>query len=236
MARARAARVWRRSVGPSAPMRLHRGRAVLPVEGRYAVQPCRRSLRDWPSSHSLAARRAVLAVVEDRAHDLVLHLQREVQVGQELADVRAFARGSRRGRWCRRSRRRNPVRRRHRRRRDRPSRSWHSSDAAPSRGRRSTPCGRSPAATCDSMPCSDDSTSSKPFRPNLPLLDHLEDQAVAVVARLDAVDLAVELVLELGDVGEALEARVVRHSSEPPACTWRPPGWRATVSTDPSSR
>src|SRR3546814_3243717 len=46
------------------------------------------------------------------------------------------------------------------------------------------------------------------------LLDHVEDQAIAVVARLDAVDLAVELVRELGDVGEVLQAllrRVLRH-------------------------
>src|SRR3546814_20419721 len=46
------------------------------------------------------------------------------------------------------------------------------------------------------------------------LVDHVEDQAVAVVARLDAVDLAVEIVLELGDVGEVLQALlrgVLRH-------------------------
>ena len=46
------------------------------------------------------------------------------------------------------------------------------------------------------------------------LLDHVEDQAVAVIARLDAVDLAVQLVGELGDVGEALEPlveQVLRH-------------------------
>ncbi|MNT48287.1 hypothetical protein D3C72_1850590 [compost metagenome] len=45
-------------------------------------------------------------------------------------------------------------------------------------------------------------------------LDHLVDQQVAVVARLDAVDLAVQLVLELGDVLEALQtglSRVGRH-------------------------
>ncbi len=34
-------------------------------------------------------------------------------------------------------------------------------------------------------------------------LDHVDDQAVAVVARLDAVDLAGELALELRDVGES---------------------------------
>ena len=42
----------------------------------------------------------------------------------------------------------------------------------------------------------------------------MDVSAVAVVARLDAVDLAVQLVLELGDVGEVLDAglrRVLRH-------------------------
>ena len=39
-------------------------------------------------------------------------------------------------------------------------------------------------------------------------LDHVEDQPVAVVARLDAVDRPVELVAELGDVGEVLQPRV----------------------------
>ena len=55
------------------------------------------------------------------------------------------------------------------------------------------------------MPCSELSTSSKPSSPKAFVLDHLEDQPVAVVAGLDAVDLAVELVAELGDVGEVLE-------------------------------
>jgi hypothetical protein len=40
------------------------------------------------------------------------------------------------------------------------------------------------------------------------LVEHLLDQAVAVVARLDAVDLAVQLVLELGDISKALNAAV----------------------------
>ena len=39
-------------------------------------------------------------------------------------------------------------------------------------------------------------------------LDHLQDQAVAVVARLDAVDLPFQLVLELGDVGKVLQTLV----------------------------
>ena len=40
----------------------------------------------------------------------------------------------------------------------------------------------------------------------LRLLDHVEDDAVAVIAGLDAIDLAVELVLELADVGQRLDA------------------------------
>ncbi|MNI05818.1 hypothetical protein D3C73_587820 [compost metagenome] len=42
------------------------------------------------------------------------------------------------------------------------------------------------------------------------LVDHRLDQAVAIVARLDAVDLAVELFLEFGDVGEVMQALVVQ--------------------------
>jgi hypothetical protein len=38
-------------------------------------------------------------------------------------------------------------------------------------------------------------------------LDHVEDQPVAVIARLDAIDLAAEFLLELGDVREGLRAR-----------------------------
>ena len=44
----------------------------------------------------------------------------------------------------------------------------------------------------------------------LVVVDHLLDQPVAVVAGLDAVDLAVELVLELGDVSEVLETLVIQ--------------------------
>jgi hypothetical protein len=64
------------------------------------------------------------------------------------------------------------------------------------------------------MPCSEDSTTSKPFRPKGVGLDHVEDQAVAVVARLDAVDLTAEFVAQLGDIGEVLDAGlggVLRH-------------------------
>ena len=50
----------------------------------------------------------------------------------------------------------------------------------------------------------------EPGQAELVGLDHVEDQPVAVVARLDPVDLAAELVLELGDVREALEARLVK--------------------------
>ena len=42
------------------------------------------------------------------------------------------------------------------------------------------------------------------------LRDHVLDQAVAVVARLDAVDLALELLAVFGDVAEALDAAVGR--------------------------
>ena len=42
----------------------------------------------------------------------------------------------------------------------------------------------------------------------LGLGDHVENDAVAVVAGLDAVDLAVELVLELAEVGQRLDAAV----------------------------
>ena len=42
----------------------------------------------------------------------------------------------------------------------------------------------------------------------LRLGDHVEDDAVAVIAGLDAVDLAVELVLELAEVGQRLDAGV----------------------------
>ena len=62
---------------------------------------------------------------------------------------------------------------------------------------------RARALDLASMPCSELSTSSKPSEPELVVVDHLLDQAVAVVAGLDAVDLAVELVLELGDVGDS---------------------------------
>ena len=44
-------------------------------------------------------------------------------------------------------------------------------------------------------------------RPNV-LLDHVEDQPVAIIARLDAVDLVVELILELGDFVEVFQASV----------------------------
>ena len=47
----------------------------------------------------LGGLRRLLAVVQDRAHDLVLHRQGELQVLEKLADVRAFADDSRRGRW-----------------------------------------------------------------------------------------------------------------------------------------
>ena len=52
------------------------------------------------------------------------------------------------------------------------------------------------------MPASEDSTSSKPSRLFAGFVDHVEDDAVAVIAGLDAVDLAVELVLELAEVGQ----------------------------------
>ncbi|MNJ23346.1 hypothetical protein D3C77_177310 [compost metagenome] len=42
------------------------------------------------------------------------------------------------------------------------------------------------------------------------LVDHALDGAVAVVARLDAVDLAVQLLLELGNVGEVFQALVIQ--------------------------
>ncbi|MCY1178042.1 hypothetical protein D9M73_183770 [compost metagenome] len=42
------------------------------------------------------------------------------------------------------------------------------------------------------------------------LVDHALDGAVAVVARLDAVDLAVQFLLELGNVGEVFQALVIQ--------------------------
>ncbi|MNF30885.1 hypothetical protein D3C76_462640 [compost metagenome] len=47
------------------------------------------------------------------------------------------------------------------------------------------------------------------FQAESVLVDHALNQAVAVVARFDAVELAVELVLEFGDVGKVVEPRVV---------------------------
>ena len=63
--------------------------------------------------------------------------------------------------------------------------------------------------TWASMPCSLDSTRLKPLQAEGVLVDHVEDQLVAVIAGLDPVDLAGELVAELGDVLEVLEARLV---------------------------
>ena len=85
------------------------------------------------------------------------------------------------------------------------------------------------------MPCSELSTSSKPPSPNSFFSIMLEDQAVAVVARLDAVDLAVELVLELGDVGVSLQPGVgaVRRNRER---VLRPVEVGATGSIVPLSR
>jgi hypothetical protein len=62
-------------------------------------------------------------------------------------------------------------------------------------------------STCDSIPASLDSTTLNPasFKPNCVLVDHGLDHAVAVVARLDAIDLAAQLLLELGEVGKVLQ-------------------------------
>ena len=169
--------------------------ASQPVEhARVGLQP----VRPRPSAPS--------APSTDGAHDLVLHRQREVEVAEQLADVRAFGDvagadiGVDRGAAEVRAELVAAAR-------GRPARSCRSSGAAPSRGTTIDSLCFVAFSTWASMPCSLDSTSSKPLRPNWPVVDHVQDHAVAVVAGLDAVDLAVELVLELGDVGEVLEAR-----------------------------
>ena len=70
--------------------RLDRLGTVAAVEGRHPVEPWGERVRVGLEPLGRGGVR-LLAVVEDRAHDLVLHLQREDEVGQELAEVRALA-------------------------------------------------------------------------------------------------------------------------------------------------
>ena len=68
--------------------------------------------------------------------------------------------------------------------------------------------------TWASMPCSLDGTSSQLPRSKAPLLDHPVDVGVGRSAGIDAVDLALELVGEAAEIGEAADAafrHVVRH-------------------------
>ena len=130
---------------------------VAAVECGHAFEPRRRPRRDWPSA---SPRRLVgVRALQDRVHDLVFHGQGELQVGEELADVRALGRvaGAHVGVHGRARRSRNRPCRRDRRSPSRPS-----PDAASSRGRRSTRRRSIAFSACDSMPASDDSTSSKP--------------------------------------------------------------------------
>ena len=88
-----------------------------------------------------------------------------------------------------------------------------SSGAAPSRGTRSACCCRIARSTSASMPCSLLLDQLEVAQAELVLLDHVEHVAVAVVARLDAVDLVVQLAGEFLDVGEIVQPLVVE-------CRW----------------
>jgi hypothetical protein len=67
-------------------------------------------------------------------------------------------------------------------------------------------CARKERSTSASIPCSLDSISLKLPRSKRFCLKHAEDQAVAIVAGLDAVDRGVQLHSKALDVGEGAQS------------------------------
>ena len=158
----------------------------------------------WAFSHSVGRLVGILAL-EDLIHQRVFHRQVEFQVGDELADIRALIgiAGADIGVDVGGAE-------------TRVAHAVEIGDLHLAHDRMRGPAEEDDPilpfmafSACDSMPASEDFHELEAVEAVVLVVDHPEHDAVAVVARLDAIDLAVELVLELADVLEALDPAVI---------------------------